>query len=77
MARAMLKKPSILVFDEATSSLNKARAEHFCPNINQLKGQVTILFITRALPKNLQLEEIVWIGATPMPVSTDSPLAVL
>ena len=59
IARALLKQPKILIFDEATSSLDAATAEHFSATINQLKGQVTMLFITHALPKNLQVDEIV------------------
>ncbi len=63
IARALIKQPKILIFDEATSSLDAATAEHFCATINQLKGKVTMLFITHALPKNLQVDEIVQIGA--------------
>jgi ATP-binding cassette, subfamily B, bacterial HlyB/CyaB len=63
IARAVIKQPKILIFDEATSSLDAATAEHFCATINQLKGKVTMLFITHALPKNLQVDEIVQIGA--------------
>ena len=37
-------------------------AEHFCAAINQLRGKVTMLFITHALPKNLQVDEIVQMG---------------
>jgi ATP-binding cassette, subfamily B, bacterial HlyB/CyaB len=64
IARALLKRPPILIFDEATSSLDQPTAEHFCATINQLKGKVTVLFITHALPKTLQVDEIVRIGAT-------------
>lgn len=63
IARALLKQPKILVFDEATSSLDSATAEHFAGTINQLKGKVTMLFITHALPKNLLVDEIVRIGS--------------
>jgi subfamily B ATP-binding cassette protein HlyB/CyaB len=63
IARALLKKPKILVFDEATSSLDSATAEHFAGTINQLKGKVTMLFITHALPKSLLVDEIVRIGS--------------
>ncbi len=63
IARALLKRPPILIFDEATSSLDQPTAEHFCSTINQLKTRVTILFITHALPKTLQVDEIVQIGA--------------
>ncbi len=62
IARALLKQPRILIFDEATSSLDAQTAEHFAATINQLKGQVTMLFITHALPKNLLVDEVVRIG---------------
>ncbi|BBP04405.1 peptidase C39 [Sulfuriferula plumbiphila] len=63
IARALLKQPRILIFDEATSSLDSATAEHFATTINQLRGKVSMLFITHALPKGLQVDEAVRIGA--------------
>jgi ATP-binding cassette, subfamily B, bacterial HlyB/CyaB len=63
IARALLKQPKILLFDEATSSLDAETAEHFAKTINQLKGQVTMLFITHALPESLQVDGVVKIGA--------------
>jgi subfamily B ATP-binding cassette protein HlyB/CyaB len=71
IARALIKQPKILIFDEATSNLDVATAEHFCATINQLKGTITMLFITHALPKNLQVDEIVQMGS-PRGGSSDS-----
>ncbi len=62
IARALLKRPKILIFDEATSALDPQTAEHFAATVNQLRGKVTMLFITHALPKNLQVDEVVKIG---------------
>ena len=62
IARALLKQPKVLIFDEATSSLDSATAEHFAETINQLKGKVTMIFITHALPKALLVDEVVRIG---------------
>ena len=62
IARALIKRPKILIFDEATSSLDSATAEHFAETVNGLKGQVTMLFITHAMPKNLLVDEVVRIG---------------
>jgi subfamily B ATP-binding cassette protein HlyB/CyaB len=73
IARALIKQPKILIFDEATSSLDVATAEHFCATINQLKGKVTMLFITHLLPKNLQVDEIVQIGAARSSHESTSP----
>jgi subfamily B ATP-binding cassette protein HlyB/CyaB len=58
IARALLKRPSILVFDEATSALDGPTAEHFAHTINALKGKVTMLFITHGLPKGLQVDAV-------------------
>ncbi len=62
IARALLKRPKILIFDEATSALDAQTAEHFATTVNQLKGKVTMLFITHALPKNLHVDEVVRIS---------------
>jgi subfamily B ATP-binding cassette protein HlyB/CyaB len=71
IARTLIKQPKILIFDEATSSLDVVTAEHFCATINQLKGKTTMVFITHALPKNLQVDEIVQVGVVrPSPANT-------
>ena len=62
IARALLKQPKILIFDEATSSLDATTAEHFAATINQLRGKVTMLFITHALPQALQVDKLIHIG---------------
>lgn len=58
IARALLKKPRVLVFDEAASNLDQATAEHFARTINRLKGRATILFITHHVPRGLQVDEV-------------------
>ncbi|MEO5671719.1 MAG: ATP-binding cassette domain-containing protein, partial [Ramlibacter sp.] len=58
IARALLKNPKVLIFDEATSSLDMPTAESFVSTINQFKGQVTMIFITHALPRTLQVDEV-------------------
>jgi subfamily B ATP-binding cassette protein HlyB/CyaB len=62
IARAVLKRPRILIFDEATSSLDQATAEQFAQTVNQLKGRVTTLFIAHQVPKGLQVDEVVRLG---------------
>jgi subfamily B ATP-binding cassette protein HlyB/CyaB len=67
IARALLKNPKVLVFDEATSNLDPQTAEHFAQTINQLKGKVTMLFIAHMLPRGLQVDEVIQFGARPAP----------
>lgn len=62
IARALLKQPKVLIFDEAVSNLDQQTAEHFAQTVNKLKGKVTILFITHQLPKGLQVDEAVVLG---------------
>jgi subfamily B ATP-binding cassette protein HlyB/CyaB len=62
IARALLKRPRILIFDEATSSLDPATAEAFARTVNRLKGKVTLLFIAHQLPKGLAVDEVVTLG---------------
>jgi len=63
IARALLKRPKILIFDEATSSLDQPTAEQFARTVNKLKGHVTMLFIAHQLPKGLQVDGVVTLGA--------------
>jgi subfamily B ATP-binding cassette protein HlyB/CyaB len=73
IARALLKRPSILIFDEATSALDAATAEQFAYTVNSLKGKVTMLFITHGLPKGLKVDAVYRLGEqgaqllTPLP----------
>ena len=62
IARALLKRPRILIFDEATSSLDQATAEQFARTVNQFKGKVTMLFIAHQLPNGLQVDEVIKLG---------------
>jgi ATP-binding cassette, subfamily B, bacterial HlyB/CyaB len=58
IARALLKRPRVLIFDEATSSLDQATAEKFAQTVNKLKGAATILFIAHQQPKGLAVDEV-------------------
>ncbi|MEO7710984.1 MAG: peptidase domain-containing ABC transporter, partial [Caldimonas sp.] len=57
IARALLKKPKILIFDEAVSNLDQPTAEHFAQTVNRLKGKVTMLFITHHVPRGLMVDQ--------------------
>lgn len=53
IARALLKKPRILLFDEATSSLDEENAAAVAETVNRLRGAATIVFIGHNIPANL------------------------
>ncbi|MEZ5653169.1 MAG: peptidase domain-containing ABC transporter [Burkholderiaceae bacterium] len=59
IARALLKRPKVLIFDESTSALDQQTAEEFARTINGLKGDVSALFIAHALPRSLHVDRIV------------------
>jgi subfamily B ATP-binding cassette protein HlyB/CyaB len=63
IARALLKQPKILIFDEATSSLDSETAEHFAKTVNQLRGKVAMIFITHQMPTSLAVDAVVHIGS--------------
>jgi len=65
IARALLKRPRVLIFDEATSNLDPPTAESFAQTVNQLKGKVTMMFIAHNLPRGLQVDEVVQFGPRP------------
>lgn len=65
IARALLKRPRILIFDEAISSLDQHTAEQFARTVNGLRGRVTILFITHQLPKSLRFDSVYELGNRP------------
>ena len=54
----MLKRPRVLIFDEATSSLDQQTAERFAQTVNKLKGVATVLFIAHQVPKALSVDEV-------------------
>jgi subfamily B ATP-binding cassette protein HlyB/CyaB len=59
IARALLKRPKVLIFDEATSNLDNDTAEQFARTVNLLRGQATMLFITHQVPAGLRVDEVV------------------
>jgi len=63
IARALLRKPKILVFDEAVSNLDGPTAENLAKTINRLKGNATMLFITHQVPRGLHVDYAVELGS--------------
>jgi ATP-binding cassette, subfamily C, bacterial len=49
LARALLRRPSLLIFDEATSALDSENERRIQDAIDDLRGSVTILTITHRL----------------------------
>lgn len=62
IARALLKRPRVLIFDEATSALDPDSAEAIGRTINALRGHVGILFVSHHLPKALVVDVEVRLG---------------
>jgi ABC-type bacteriocin/lantibiotic exporter with double-glycine peptidase domain len=58
----LLKKPKVLIFDEATSSLDFETAEHFAATVNQMRGKIGMLFISHAIPRGLLVDSTLRIG---------------
>ena len=56
IARALIKRPKILIFDEATSNLDQRTAESFAQTVNALKRSATVLFIAHQVPAGLQVD---------------------
>jgi subfamily B ATP-binding cassette protein HlyB/CyaB len=65
IARAVLRRPKLLIFDEATSSLDQATAEQFAHTVNRLRGDAGILFIAHQWPAVLQSDETLRLGEAP------------
>lgn len=65
IARALLKRPRILIFDEATSNLDAHTAEQLARTINQLRGKATILFVAHQVPRGLLVDDRMMVGRTP------------
>jgi len=55
--RAVLKRPRILIFDEATASLDAPTAERLAQTVNRLKARCTIFFITHQPPKGVHADD--------------------
>ncbi|HRK56049.1 MAG TPA: peptidase domain-containing ABC transporter [Burkholderiaceae bacterium] len=73
IARALLKNPQVLIFDEATSNLDPETAENFARTVARLRGTVAIVFITHAPPRGLTFDHVVHLrppgGVAPAPRS--------
>jgi len=58
IARALLRRPRILIFDEAASSLDHDIAEAFARTVSRLRGSATVLFIAHHVPESLAADKV-------------------
>jgi ATP-binding cassette, subfamily B, bacterial HlyB/CyaB len=65
IARALLKRPKILLFDEPTSALDTATATQLARSIQRIRGQVTIVMVTHAMPAGLVPDRVIQLGGPP------------
>ncbi len=61
IARALYKKPTILILDEATSSLDTITEKDIIKSINSLKNKITIIIVTHRLNTVKDCEKILFL----------------
>jgi len=66
IARALLKQPAVLLFDEATSNLDAANAESLARTVNALKSNRTIVFVAHQAPDGLMVDKTVRLDGEPI-----------
>ena len=61
IARALYKEPSIILFDEATSSLDEKNEREIINSIINLKGKKTLICISHKLSNLKQMDKLIFI----------------
>jgi subfamily B ATP-binding cassette protein HlyB/CyaB len=72
IARALLRRPRILIFDEATASLDRDTAEAFAQTVSRLRGSATVLFIAHHVPESLGPDTVARLGSR-LPAAGNRP----
>ncbi len=63
LARALLKRPSLLILDEATSALDLENEARICEAIEGLHGDLTVVVIGHRLPNLRRADQVVVLDA--------------
>ena len=58
IARALYRKPKVLIFDEATSALDNLTEQQIMKNINDLKNSITVILIDHRLSTIKECDQI-------------------
>ena len=69
IARALIKRPKVLIFDESTSNLDADTAEQFANTVSTLQGKITLIFITHQLPKTLKFDQLIQLDKIAQPAN--------
>ncbi len=64
-ARDLLKRSKILLFDEPTSALDVTTATQLARSIQRIRGKVTIVMVTHAMPAGLVPDRVIQLGGPP------------
>lgn len=63
IARALIKKPSLIVFDEITNHLDKNSKEQILKIVASLKGKITVLFVSHDSLENIAINKFINLGS--------------
>lgn len=63
IARALYTEPEVLIFDEATSSLDQASESRIAKTARQLKGKTTSVIIAHRLTSVESCDRVIWLEA--------------
>jgi ABC-type bacteriocin/lantibiotic exporter with double-glycine peptidase domain len=71
IARALFTKPTILILDEATSSLDSSIEAGISDSLHSLRGEITVIVIAHRLSSIMKADEIIYIESGKILASGD------